>query len=116
MKLKSKLLKYSYYASVLATVGTVGMKYLISKQVISADGGTEFKIESLNVFIADFYPWVITVSISLAVIILIYAGYLMVTSAGNIEQTNKGKEYITGALSGLAFLILAGLIYNSLKI
>jgi len=85
---------------------------LIYRQQVSAD---EFSSKGLVDFMAVFYPWALSVSSGLAVIVLIYSGYLYVTSAGNMEQTNKAKEFIFGALSGLAFLILAAMIYNVIK-
>ena len=109
----SKILKITVYTSVVANIVAVAGLYVLQKQFVYAN---EFSTDSLSNFIGSFYPWFITISSGLAVIMLIYSGYLMMTSAGNIEQVNKGKEYIIGALTGLAFIILAGLIYNTIKI
>jgi len=108
----AKLLKYSYYLSVLIITGIAGFAYFQRKQMIFAD---EFSSESLSSFMSSFYPWAVTICAGLAIIMLIYSGFLYVTSAGNVEQANRAKEYIIGALSGLVFLILTALIYQSLQ-
>jgi len=108
-----KILKYFYYTLIGLFLLILGSLYLSKNQLIFAD---EFKSESLDAFVNDFYPWAITISAGLAVIMLIYSGYLYVTSAGNMEQINKAKEYIIGALSGLAFLILAALIFRTISV
>jgi hypothetical protein len=65
---------------------------------------------SLPEYISNIYNWSIGVAAGLAVIMLIYAGYLYVTSAGNPESINLAKEIIIGAIAGFVFLILAALI------
>lgn len=107
-----QILRYFYYISIgiFLLVGIIS--YFYSQQV-SAD---EFSSKNLNEFIQNFYPWALSVSGGLAIVVLIFSGYLYITSAGNIEQVNKAKEYIFGALSGLAFLILAAMIYAAIKI
>lgn len=111
---KIDIVKIIYYFSVIFTFCLVGANYLLRNQGIYAD--ELFATSSLDDFVSVFYPWAITVSSALAVVMLIYSGYLFVTSAGNMEQVNKAKEYIVGALSGLAFLILAALIFRTLQL
>ena len=97
-----KILKYTYYLSVLVVFFVIGMIYAVNKKLIFADEPNsidEFGSHSLDEFFGKFYPWVITMSIGLAVIMLIYSGYLYVTSAVNTEQINHAKEYIFCALS-----------------
>ena len=110
---QSKILSYLYIFSILTVFSTVGWMYFSQKQIISA---SEFNSSSLDTFVNDFYPWAMTISIGLAVIMLMYSGYLYVTSAGNTDNMNKAKEYIVGALTGLAFLMLAALIFRTLSV
>jgi len=72
--------------------------------------------EDLSTFSRELYKWAIGIGGSLATLVLIYAGYLYATSAGNPEQVSQAKEYVIGALAGLAFLLLAAIIYNMLKV
>ena len=102
---------YLFYFSVFLLTAAVGSTYIYKLQV-SAD---EFPTTSLKDYVDKFFPWMLTISGGLAVIMLIFSGYLYVTSAGSVDQINKAKEYIVGALSGLVFLVLAGLIYSTLR-
>lgn len=82
----------------------------------SNGGSGEFFGTNLTSYSEKLYIWSIGIAGSLAIIMLIYAGYLYVTSMGNPDQINSAKEIIIGALSGLALLILASLILQSLKV
>jgi hypothetical protein len=72
--------------------------------------------EGLNKFVANFYNWSIGAGAALAIMMLIYAGYVMITSAGVPERVGWAKEIIVGSLTGLALLIGAKLILNLLSI
>jgi len=104
---KIKLAKITLL-SVFIVLGLVLSTKLVHAEVIG--GG------SLPEYIKNLYNWAITIGGSLATLVLIYAGYLYATSAGNPEQVNLAKEYIIGALSGLAFLLLAAVIYDAIKV
>jgi TRAP-type C4-dicarboxylate transport system permease small subunit len=43
----------------------------------------------------------------ICVLIIIVAGYLYVTSAGNASQTKRAKDAILGAVVGLVIIIMA---------
>ena len=80
----------------------------------SSTGTSGFGDEgALSSYISGIYTWSIGIAAGLAVIMLIYAGYLYVTSAGNPEQINLAKEVIIGAIAGFVFLILAALILRA---
>lgn len=82
----------------------------------SQGGSGEFFGNNLKEYSEKLYVWSIGIAGSLAIIMLIYAGYLYVTSMGNPDQINSAKEIIIGALSGLLLLILASLILRSLGV
>lgn len=107
-----KILKITYYVSVIAVIVVTLVFYFQVKQYASAN---EFATTDVGAFVKDFYDWALKICIGLAVVMLMYAGYLYVTSAGNTDQNNRAKEYIVGTLSGLVFLILASLVYNTLE-
>lgn len=67
-------------------------------------------------FVANFYAWSIGIGIALAILMLIYAGYIMITSAGIPERIGFAKEVIVGSLTGLGLLIAAKLILNILSV
>jgi len=108
------ILEYSYYILVSFILFSILILYFTNEQGVSAEaifGGT-----TLDTFIPTFYEWAIQISGGIAIIMIIYAGYLYVTSAGEVEQHKKAKDLIIGTLSGLTFLILAGLIYQTISI
>jgi len=72
--------------------------------------------KGLPTFVANFYNWSIGAGIGLSILMLIYAGYMMITSAGVPERIGFAKEIIVGSLTGLALLIGAKLILNLLSI
>jgi hypothetical protein len=47
-----------------------------------------------------------------ALLLLLYGSFLLVTSSGNPEQVQKGKEVATSAIAGLLFIILSIYIMN----
>lgn len=71
---------------------------------------------TISEYVQELYKWSIGAGIALAVIMLIYAGYTMVTSAGDPSKVGFAKEVIVGSLSGLALLAGAALVLNLLSI
>lgn len=72
--------------------------------------------KGIGTFVANFYNWSIGAGVGLSILMLIYAGYTMITSAGIPERIGFAKEIIVGSLTGLALLIGAKLILNLLSI
>jgi hypothetical protein len=58
-----------------------------------------------------FVQWIINISIPLGVtcafVLLVYAGYMMVTSQGNPDKLQESREVITNAVIGFVVVILA---------
>lgn len=59
----------------------------------------------------DFVTWVLSRAIALgggiALILIIFGSYQVITSSGDPEKAQKGRETITAAVSGLIFIIFA---------
>ena len=70
---------------------------------------------NLSDFIKNLYGWSLGIGAGLAIIMLIYAGNLYASSMGNPDGATKAKELIVGAVAGLIFLLVAGLIYQAIK-
>jgi len=71
--------------------------------------------DNLACYVSNLYNWAIGAGAALAVIILMYAGYVMTTSSGDPQKVGFAKEIIVGSLSGLALLAGAKLILNVLS-
>lgn len=56
-------------------------------------------------FIQKFYGIGLSLIGMVALLFLIYGGYHILTSGGNSEQLQKGKEYIYYAIAGLLLAI-----------
>lgn len=51
--------------------------------------------------------WLLYIVIALAVVFIIYAGFLYLTSGGDDEKTKAAKNYIVYAVIGIAIALLA---------
>ena len=60
---------------------------------------------------AEFVNWIIKISIPLGVtcafVLLVYAGYMMVTSQGNPDKLQESREVITNAIIGFVVIVLS---------
>ena len=76
-------------------------------QDINSDGG----IFSQGGTIGDITNGIVRIALPLAgtaaVILLIIAGYKMITSQGNPDKLKDAKEMITNAIIGLVFILLS---------
>ncbi|MFA5926697.1 MAG: hypothetical protein WCT32_05690 [Patescibacteria group bacterium] len=63
-------------------------------------------------YVEAIYNFSIGLGTSLATLMIVYAGYKYLTSAGNQSAIGDAKEIATGALLGLAVLILIKFILN----
>lgn len=59
-----------------------------------------------NVYLSDFFTYAEIVGVSLAVLMIVWAGYLYMFSAGDSTKMNSAKEYIMGAIIGLIILYM----------
>ena len=62
-------------------------------------------VENVNDTAAFFLRWGMGIAGGLALILIIYASFLITTSAGNPKGVQAGKELLVSALTGLLFLI-----------
>ncbi|OGM18693.1 hypothetical protein A2686_03360 [Candidatus Woesebacteria bacterium RIFCSPHIGHO2_01_FULL_38_10] len=60
-----------------------------------------------NEFLSFILTWIIGIAGGIAFLLIIFAGFLITTSAGNPQRLQAGKELLTAALSGLIFLIFS---------
>lgn len=65
-----------------------------------------------NTYVRAIYNFSLELGFSLAVLMIIYAGYKYLTSAGNQQAVNDAKEILLGALLGFALLFLVRFILS----
>lgn len=57
-----------------------------------------------------FLSWAIGIAGGIAFILIFYAGIIIITSAGNPQRLQAGRELLTAAIAGIAFLVLSVII------
>lgn len=72
--------------------------------------------DDLSSYVTNFYNWSIGFGLALAVSMFVYAGYIMVTSAGDPSRVGFAKEIIVGSLAGITLLVAARLVLNLLSV
>lgn len=61
-------------------------------------------------FLGFIVPWSIGIAGGIAFIMMVFAGFTILTSSGNPQKLNAGKELLTSAILGLVLLIFAAFI------
>ncbi|MDP4000721.1 MAG: pilin [bacterium] len=75
----------------------------------SGDGG------SLPLCINQIYVWSLGLSALLAMLMMVLGGYMVMTAAGNAQQSSTGKEMIWSSIIGMGILFAAFLILNTIN-
>lgn len=70
---------------------------------------------SLGKCVSGIYMWSMGAAALLALLMLVYGGYQVMTAGGNGQQATNGKSYITSSLVGIALLLSAYLILNTIN-
>lgn len=69
-------------------------------------------LDSPTVFAGSLLKWGIGIGGGAAFLLIVYAGFMIMTSAGNPERLKAGQELLTSAISGLILLIFSIFILN----
>lgn len=64
-------------------------------------------VSSFEGFVTTIFTFVLTIATFGGIIIIIYAGYVFMTSGGNKEKIAAARETLTSAIVGLLFIILS---------
>jgi len=70
---------------------------------------------SIGQCVSRIYIWALAAAALLALLYMIFGGYLVMTAAGNAQQRSKGIDYINSSLIGVALLLSAYLILNTIN-
>lgn len=70
-------------------------------------GGSLGNSQTPTQFIGNIIRLLLGIAGAVAVLFIIYGGYLYITSAGNSEQAEKGRTTLTNALIGVVIIILS---------
>lgn len=76
--------------------------------------GTDFgQANNIGAFMILVIPWAEGIIASVAVLALIYAGYLYMTSQGEQENITTAKDIITGVILGIILLFTAQILLHN---
>ncbi len=64
-------------------------------------------INDTNAFIGFILRWAIGIGGGIAFLLIVYAGFMIMSSSGNPERLKAGQELMTSAIAGLIMLIFS---------
>ncbi len=64
-------------------------------------------LSTKEAFLSFVLKWAVGIGGGIAFLLIIYAGFMIMTSAGNPERLKAGQELLTSAISGLILLIFS---------
>lgn len=67
-------------------------------------------------FLGDILRWGVGIGGGIAFLLIIYAGFMVMSSAGNPDRLKAGQELLTSAISGLMLLIFSVFILKFIGI
>lgn len=101
----------------MLAVAPVVVPYVAHAQLITtfvnncpADTGVRCSEGSIASIFRLIINWALAIAFIAAVVVLIYGGFLYITSAGNTDQATKGKTAIMNALVGVVIIVLSYII------
>lgn len=65
-----------------------------------------------DAFVGQLLGWAIGVGGGIAFLLIVYAGFMIMTSSGNPERLKAGQELLTSAISGIILLIFSVVVLN----
>jgi hypothetical protein len=86
----------------------------LSEKIYSAIGC--IPISNVADFMAFIYPWSLGMAGGIALLLIAYAGFLIITSGGNYTKLQSGKELLTAAVGGLLLVALSSFIIRVLGV
>lgn len=98
------------------TGGQAGSDVLCEGTGINTAIGCIHALGSQEEFLGDILKWAVGVGGGIAFLLIFYAGFMIMTSAGNPERLKAGQELLTSAISGLILLIFSIFILNFIGI
>jgi xanthine/uracil permease len=57
---------------------------------------------------------ILQLAVPVGVLIMVYAGFLMVTAAGNMGKVTEGRKLMTQVLTGFVIMLMGWMIINTL--
>ncbi|MFA6322610.1 MAG: 3D domain-containing protein [Candidatus Buchananbacteria bacterium] len=82
---------------------------------ITCRSGEDCSIPWLGQYIGVVFQYIVGLAAFLAAVMIMIGGFLWLTSAGNPSRVTQGKEYITGALTGLLLALFSYIVLYTIN-
>ena len=106
---KKSFKKFSLLFIVILVFSIISLFPVITKaQAVTGSIPNPLTATSFTDLIGGIIVWIRNIGVVIAVIAIIYAGFLFMTSGGNEEKVTTAKKTLVWALIGLAILIMGG--------
>jgi hypothetical protein len=69
-----------------------------------------------SLFLSDLLKWATGIGGGIAFLLILYAGFMIMTASGNPERLKAGQELLTSAIAGLILLIFSVFILKFIGI
>lgn len=106
-------------AEIVLSVMLISAPMLVAAQwssgnnaALCAGSGLNCQNTSVNGLIRTIINWLLGIAFGIAVLFLIIGGFWYITSAGNEETAEKGKNTAINAIIGIVIIILSYVIIN----
>ncbi|MDE2311950.1 MAG: TrbC/VirB2 family protein [Patescibacteria group bacterium] len=83
-----------------------------NNQALCQGTGLNCQATNVNSLIKTVINWLLGIAFGIAVLFLIIGGFWYITSAGNEETAEKGKNTAINAIIGIVIIILSYVIVN----
>lgn len=93
---------------------------LIAPVVFAADGigqntdPAKVSVKDFESLLVNIINWLLGFAAVAATAIIVVGGYMLLSSRGNANDVEKGKEIIKGGIIGLVMIILAAVLVNTI--
>ena len=93
----------------LLTLCVLALPAVVSAQVGTGNYGATFGLGTadLEATVVNVVQWVLGFMGLIAVIFILYGGFMWMTAGGNEEKVAKAKKVLTAAVIGLVIVLLA---------
>lgn len=101
-----------YLLSVFILIVLVTPQEIFAQGLVSCEG-PECNICHVLTMISSLKDWLFGVAVLIAVILIAYAGFLLVFSRGDVSAASKGKQTLTNAVIGIIIMLAAWTIVDT---
>jgi hypothetical protein len=98
----------------LVVVPVMAETQIVPKECIGTQMNNECTLTSVENTITTVAKFIIGITGSVLLLVLIYGGVLYITSAGNDSRVQKATEVLKYAVIGLVIIIVAGMVIQIL--